>query len=303
MKKLFFAILASLTLVSCTKEIKLSDLYKDKNFYTKVTTKKNTDSITSVSLRLNSDNSKKVIMRLFYEFKPDTIKKINFEKTKKSGKLVEDVKVIQGWRMSCYQIGLTPDEYEKTCKPFTLIIDNVKYVFTGKRDESVSMVFYYNEILSDDEVFVDKLRKAKTIFVEYGSTKENLISLKSDAIKLYDKYKKLEGSVFVKDTKIAFDIENDVVEYDNNKISFYNSVLDLSESDIKLLIIKSCDEAKSTCRHPLTFKPKDCMIYDVDGIITVSLTSEASNSFNVPGEFRTYVKFDKSLKMIESNSF
>lgn len=103
--------------------------------------------------------------------------------------------------------------------------------------------------------------------------------------------------------KITFDTESDIIEYENNKISFYNSALDLNESDIKLLIIKSCDEAKSTCRHPLTFKPKDCMIYDVDGIITVSLTSEASNSFNVPGEFRTYLKFDKSLNMLESNSF
>lgn len=301
MKKLLILGLSMLVL-SCSKKTNLSDLYKDKNFYTHVEVKEGTDTITGLSLRLNSDNSEKVIMRLFYLVKPDTIKKINFDKTKKSGKIVEDTKIIQGWKMSCYQIGLVPSEYEKTAKPFTLLIDDVKYEFVGKVDESIDMVFYHNTILSDDDVFVDKLRNAKSIFVEYGDKKDNLISLKSDATKLYNKYKELKDGIFVKDTKIAFDVESDVVKYEGMPVKFSNSKKGLAKEVIEALVVNTCYESKRVCSHPLTFKPKDCNIYGDGDIITVSLYFEAANSFNVAGTLHTYAKY-KDLKLIEVSTF
>jgi hypothetical protein len=284
--------------LSCTKKTNLTDLYKDKNFYTHVDLKKNTDTITGVSLRLNSDNSEKVIMRLFYDVKPDTIVRL----VEKDGKLTREKKPTQGWRMSCYQIGLVSKEYEKTAKPFNLIIDDVKYIFEGKKDVEYNYVTYFNTYLSNDEVFIEKLRNAKSIFVEYDNKRDNLISLKLDATKLYEKYKELEGGVFNKDTKIKFDVEEDVVDYGGNPVKFTNSKHGLTETEIKLIINKVCSESERVCSHPLTFKPDYCRIYDVNGITTVSLKFDASNSFNVPGTLYTYAKF-KDLKLVDVSTF
>jgi hypothetical protein len=297
MKKLLILVL-SMLVISCTKKTNLSDLYKDKNFYTYVDLKENTDTIIAVNLCLNSDNREKVSMNLFYDVKPDTLVRL-FEK---NGEYTRLEIPTQGWRMSCLQIGLVSKEYEKTAKPFNLVIDDVKYVFEGEKHVEYNYVTYFNTYLSNDEVFVDKLRNAKSIFVEYGGKKEDLISLKFDAIKLYKKYKELKGGVFIKDTKIKFDCLKDVVDYGGNPVKFYNTKHGLTEIEIKLIINKICSESEKVCSHPLTFKPKECKIFDDNEYTIVSLDFEAANSFNVPSTLHSYAKY-KDLELVDIMTF
>lgn len=294
----------SMLVMSCgsDKEIKLSDLYADKNFYTHVVMQN--DTVIGVELRLNSNTRERINMGINYYFSEDSKVKKPESLEKKGYKHVGNTWF--KWSVITYPFRLLNHEFKTTGKPFSLVIDNVDYQFTSTYlsdfDKEYNIPYYENKILSDDEVFIDKFRKAKSVFLVYDNKKEDLSFLKKDANILYAKLKSLENNVFVKDCPLKFDVESDVVVYNGDKVKFTNSSYKLTEDVIKLIITQTCDNAKRVCNNPLTFKPIKCSIYDGDGVTTVSLVSQASNSFNVPGELSTYAKF-KGTDLIDVDTF